>query len=198
MSSNKFGGRVKYSKVVSIIDNIHEAITSNITKVKIRRNLRAEIGRNAQYELCYGNKFHSRSEGYSIKSSGFTVFGISDTVYLADRKINDKTGSIFFFTLDQSGNPNIINRNAGTVYYEKGEIIIDTVNITSTVVSDNVIEIQAIPDSNDVIGLKDLYVQLSISSSKLTMVSDLISSGDNVAGTRFTSTSSFINGLYTR
>tara|TARA_Y100000004_G_scaffold80638_1_gene90623 strand:- start:2127 stop:4031 length:1905 start_codon:yes stop_codon:yes gene_type:complete len=198
LSSNKFGGRVKYSKVVSIIDNIHEAITSNITKVKIRRNLRAEIGRNAQYELCYGNKFHSRSEGYSIKSSGFTVFGISDTVYLADRKINDKIGSIFFFTLDQSGNPNIINRNAGTVYYEKGEIIIDTVNITSTVVSDNVIEIQAIPDSNDVIGLKDLYVQLSISSSKLTMVSDLISSGDNVAGTRFTSTSSFINGLYTR
>ena len=68
LSSNKFGGRVKYSKVVSIIDNIHEAITSNITKVKIRRNLRAEIGRNAQYELCYGNKFHSRSEGYSIKS----------------------------------------------------------------------------------------------------------------------------------
>ena len=54
-----------------------------------------------------------------------------------------KQGQFSFFTLDQSGNPNVVNRNAGTVYYEKGEIIIDTVNITSTVVSDNVIEIQA-------------------------------------------------------
>ena len=79
-----------------------------------------------------------------------------------------------------------------------GEILIDTVNITSTVVSNNVIEIQAIPESNDVLGLKDLYVKLSISSSKFEMIDDVISSGDNTSGTRFTSTSSFINGLYTR
>lgn len=198
LSSNKFGGRVKYSKVVSIIDNVNQAITSNITKVKIRRNLRAEIGLNAQYELCYGNKFHSRSEGYSIKSTGFNVFGIVDTLYLSDQRINKKTGRIFFFKLNESGQPVVVKRNAGTVDYDKGEIIIDTVNITSTVVSDNIIEIQAIPESNDVIGLKDLYVQLSISSSKLSMVIDPISSGDNTAGTRFIPTSSFINGLYTR
>ena len=38
---NKFGGRFKYSKVLNVIDNIDAAITSNITKVKIRRNLKA-------------------------------------------------------------------------------------------------------------------------------------------------------------
>lgn len=100
--------------------------------------------------------------------------------------------------MDSTGNPNIVKVNAGTVNYTTGEILIDTVNITSTTVANNIIEIQAIPDSNDVIGLKDLYVQLNISSSSFEMVNDVISSGDNIAGTRFTSTSSFINGLYTR
>ena len=195
---NKFGGRIKYSKLVSIIDNVDSAVTSNITKVKMRRNLQAAVGQNAQYELCYGNSFHSRSEGYSIKSSGFTIFGQSDTLFLADQKISKTRGSLFFFKLDSTGNPTIVKANAGTVKYDVGEILIDTVNITSTVVSNNVIEIQAIPESNDVLGLKDLYVQLSISSSKFEMIDDVISSGDNTSGTRFTSTSSFINGLYTR
>lgn len=198
LAVNKFGGRIKYSKVVSIIDGISEAITSNITKVKIRRNLRPQIDQNAQYELCYGNKFHSRFEGYTIKSTGFTVFGNSDTLYLSDEKIDDNSGRIFFFKLDASGQPVVVKRNAGTVDYARGEIIIDTVNITSTVASNDIIEIQAIPESNDVVGLKDLYVQLNISSSKLTMVPDNISSGDNTSGTRFVPTSSFINGLYTR
>jgi len=195
---NKFGGRIKYSKLVSIIDNVDLAVTSNITKVKMRRNLQAAVGQNAQYELCYGNSFHSRSEGYSIKSSGFTIFGKEDTLFLADQKISKTRGSLFFFKLDSTGNPSIVKAKAGTVKYDVGEILIDTVNITSTAASNNVIEIQAIPESNDVLGLKDLYVQLNISSSKFEMIDDVISSGDNISGTRFTSTSSFINGLYTR
>lgn len=195
---NKFGGRIKYSKLVSIIDNVSESITSNITKVKIRRNLNAAIGQNAQYELCYGNAFHSRSSGYSIKSTGFTIDNVSETLYLSDSPIDTQKGTLFFFKLQDTGTPVVVKPNVGTVDYSTGEILIDTVNITSTSVAGNIIEIQAIPESNDVIGLKDLYVQLNVSSSKIEMVSDVISSGDNTAGTRFTTTSSFINGLYTR
>ena len=36
---NKFGGRFRYSKVLQIIDNVDTSITSNITKVKMRRNM---------------------------------------------------------------------------------------------------------------------------------------------------------------
>ena len=49
---NKFGGRFKYSKVQKIIDETNSAITSNITKVKIRRDLLANTSNPAQYELC--------------------------------------------------------------------------------------------------------------------------------------------------
>ena len=49
---NKFGGRFKYSKVLNVIDNIDDAITSNITRVIIRRNLKSLTNQFAQYELC--------------------------------------------------------------------------------------------------------------------------------------------------
>ena len=60
------------------------------------------------------------------------------------------------------------------------------------------IEVQAVPESNDIIGLKDLYVQLSVANSTVTTVEDVISTGADTSGTNFVSTSSFSNGKYIR
>ena len=81
---NKFGGRFKYSKVLTVIDNINDAITSNITKIKIRRNLNVLVNQYAQYELCFGNQFNVNPAGLNIKSTGFKIIGVADTVYLTD------------------------------------------------------------------------------------------------------------------
>ena len=89
---------------------------------------------------------------------------------------------------------NYINPEAGTVDYIKGEINLTTINITSTVKSNNVIEVQAFPDSNDIIGLKDLYLKFSISDSTINMVKDTISSGDQISGVGYKVTSSYTNG----
>ena len=90
---NKFGGRFKYSKLLQVIDNTDDSITSNITKVRIRRDLKASINQSAQYEICFGNKFHINKDGYNIKSTGFKIFGEIDTVYLTDTPNDDnKTG----------------------------------------------------------------------------------------------------------
>ena len=195
---NKFGGRFKYSKAVTLIDQVDNAITSNITKVIIRRNLQAEIATWAQYELCYGNEFHVGESSYNITSTGFTLDAVSGTVYLADEVINDKKGRIFFFTYTEGGKPNIIKKNAGTVKYDIGEILIDTVNITSTAIENDVIEIQAVPQSNDVIGLRDLYIKYDMTNTHLTVVQDIIASGENTSGSRFARGSSYNIPTYTR
>jgi len=187
---NKFGGRFKYSKVSSLIDNVNYSITSNITSVLIRRDLIAEIDSNAQYEICFGNAFHTSKDTYNINSTSFKIVGINDDVYLADRRVSSTTGEIFFFTYKDL-KPKIIKRNAGTVNYDTGEIIIDTVNISSTAAPNNVIEIQAVPLSNDVIGLKDLYVRFDVGSSKINLIRDVISSGENTSGTRLTTQTSY-------
>ena len=195
---NKFGGRFKYSKAVSLIDSIDSSITSNITLVTIRRNLKAVLGQFAQYEVCYGNMFHTQETSYNIVSTGFTIEGVTGTVYLSDEVINREKGRIFFFTYTEGGVPNIVKKNAGTVDYMHGEILIDTVNILSTVIANNVVEIQAIPHSNDIVGLRDLYVKFDMTNTTINMIPDLIASGENTSGSRFVHTHSYYTPTYTR
>ena len=193
---NKFGGRFKYSKILSVIDNIEDSITSNITRIRIRRNLNALLNQFAQYEICFGNQFNVKSEGLNIKSTGFKISGVSETVFLTDTPNADKqTGIVSIVKRDiVDGQKIIIVENAGTVDYIKGEINLTTINITSTDKSNNIIEIQAFPESNDVIGLEDLYLKFNIESSSINMVKDTISSGDQISGVGYKVTSSYTNG----
>ena len=204
---NKFGGRFKYSKMLNVIDNIDDAITSNITRVRIRRNLKALTNQFAQYELCYGNRFHINPEGKNIKSTGFTIEGQTDMLYFTDIPNKNAAGS-----LDGSGRGviaivkgdnelsqgQLIVASAGIVDYEHGEVIISTVNITSTQRDNNIIEIQAFPESNDVIGLKDLYLSFAVGDSSINMVKDTITSGEQISGVGYKVTSSYANGALVR
>ena len=204
---NKFGGRFKYSKVLNVIDNIDTAITSNITKVKIRRNLKALTNSFAQYELCFGNQFHIDVAGKNIKSTGFKIINQSSTVYLTDIPNKDSNGD-----LDGSGMGTlsvirrdtttdteiVVVKSAGTVDYNKGEIILSTINIVSTSKPNNIIEVQAFPESNDVIGLTDLYLNFDMSNTTINMVKDTITSGEQISGVGFKVTSSYTNGALTR
>ena len=195
---NKFGGRFKYSKIQQIIDNTNTAITSNITKVKIRRDLKAVVNQFAQYELCYGNRFHVNNGGYNIKSTGFRIANDSDVVYLTDiPNIDGRTGVLSIVKPLDSQNIKVVVKSAGTVDYMKGEINLNTIKIVSTELQNNIIEVQAFPESNDVVGLKDLYLNFNVSTSAINMVKDVIASGDEISGTVFNRdfyTSSYLNG----
>lgn len=197
---NSFGGRFKYSKVSTLIDNTSTSITSNITKVKIRRDLQPEYNKLANYEVCFGNQFHIQKligeRGYNIKSTGFTINNITDTLYLSDVPKTDKVGSIFFFKL-VNGIPVVVTNETGTVDYMKGEIKLNPVIITSSINSGG-IQIQAIPESNDVIALKDIYLELDATTLKVNMLEDVITSGENTSATEYPVTSSYNNGNYIR
>jgi len=194
---NSFGGRFKYSKIVGLIDDTDKSITSNITKVRMRRDLTPELNTLATYELCFGNQIHIRSGGYSIKSTGFRVSGISGVVYLGDIATSETSGRVFLFTL-VNNTPFIVKTNAGTIDYAKGEIILDVINILSSVLDSGFIEVQAIPESNDIIGLKDLYLQFDVQKSVVNMIEDTVSSGENISATQYVPTSSYLNGRYVR
>jgi hypothetical protein len=199
---NNFAGRFKYSKIIGLIDETNNAITSNITKVKMRRDLQPILNKLASYEICFGNEFHIRktnftdNRGYNIKSSGFTISGVENLIYMSDVPINDDIGTIFFFRFEQN-TPFIVSKNAGRVQYKKGEILLNPVVITSTE-KPNGIEIQAVPESNDIVALRDLYLSLSIENTLVNIIEDSISSGEELSGSNYTVTSSYTNGKFTR
>ena len=192
---NKFGGRFKYSKICQTIDNVDDAVTSNITRVIIRRNLKSLLNQTAQYELCFGNKFHINPAGFNIKSTGFKVAGSDDIHYFTDVPKTDTTGTISIVKDSaEDGNYVVYVKSAGTVDYAKGEVIINSVTITSTVQPNNIIEVQAVPESNDIIGLTDLYLDFSVSNSEINMIKDTITSGEQISGIGYKTTSSYLNG----
>ena len=198
---NRFGGRFKYSDSVAVIDDTNKAITSNITKVVMRRDLKPVFNSFAQYELCFGNQFHVNKDGRNIKSTGFTISGRSDLLYFTDIPNPDlKTGQLAVIQLAEveTDSSAVVLPSAGTVDYIKGEIIINTLNITSTTRGSGLIEIQAFPESNDIIGLKDLYLQLDMANTKINMVRDTISSGQQISGIGYRTTSSYSNGTIIR
>jgi len=206
---NKFGGRFKYSKINQLIDRVDNGITSNITKVIIRRDLKALLNQFAQYELCFGNRFYINPAGYNIKSSGFTLTGSTSIAYLTDVPNKDAAGNldgsmkgtISIVTKNNKNQQVVLIKDAGGVDYKKGEVILNTINIASTVTKNNIIEVQAYPESNDVIGLKDLFVSFDVSNTSINMVKDVIASGEDVSGVVFTRdyfTSSYSNGVLER
>ena len=197
---NKFGGRFKYSKLGQIIDSADSSVTSNITRVIIRRNMKVLLNQSAQYEICYGNSFKKNAGGFNIKSTGFTLANQTGTLYFTD--VPDASGDMGVLSVvkesSESNEFTVVVKSAGTVDYKKGEIIVNTLNITSTVQPNSIIEIQAFPDSNDVIGLKDLYLSFSVADSTINMVKDTISSGEQISGVGYKTTSSYLNGSLKR
>ena len=196
---NSFGGRLKYSKLLSQIDKVDTGITSNITTLIMRRNMIPAYNSIATYEVCYGNKFHADLEGFNVRSSAFKIDGVDGDVYLTDFPNNDQlTGVVKFFTIDNNV-ITYINNNAGTVDYVKGEIILFPVTIVSSTLS-NRVEIEVTPESNDIVAKENLYIVLDTTgNSKLNLLEDVLVSGSNVSGTNYTPPSSFIsNKKYTR
>ena len=196
---NSFGGRLKYSKLVSQIDKVDTGITSNITTIIMRRNLTPLINQIATYEICYGNKFHMDLEGFNIRSSAFRIDGVDGDLYLTDFPNDDQlSGTIKFFTF-VDGTITYVNNNAGTVDYIKGEIILFPLTITSTTLS-NRVEIGVIPESNDIVAKENLYIVLDTTgNSTLNLLEDVLVSGSNISGTNYIPPSSFIsNKKYTR
>ena len=202
---NKFGGRFKYSKLNTLIDRVDNGITSNITKVIIRRDLNALLNQFAQYELCFGNQFFINPAGFNIKSTGFTISGSSQVSYLTDVPNKDAAGNldgsmkgtIGVVYKNEKNEQTVLVKEAGIVDYKKGEIILNTINFTSTNTQNNIIEVQAFPESNDVVGLKDLYLNFTVSKSTINTTKDVIASGEDVSGIIFTRdyyTSSYSNG----
>jgi hypothetical protein len=198
---NVFGGRFRYSKLVSLIDRTNNAITSNITTIKIRRNLYPVLNRNASYEICFGNQFHvkksnmSDGRGYNIKSTAFRIQQESSLVYLSDTPTSETEGTLFFFKLVDL-NPVVVRNNVGTIDYLKGEIMLNSVIFTSF--QGNEIQIEATPESNDIIGLRELFLQIDTKYTTVNMIEDTLASGYDISGESYITSSSYNQNNYIR
>ncbi len=201
---NKYGARFKYSKFLKVIDDSHESVTSNITTIQMRRDLRVTLNALVEYQIGFGNSFYiKKMSGYNIKTSAFRVDGIGTDVYISDLpNSNRETGELFLFSVPSinSSSPTIVKRNIGTIDYKRGVLTLNPINVLSgkTKTGQTIIEISGSPVSNDVVGLQDLYLQLDITSSNFETVTDEIASGVDPSASNYIVSSSYANGVLVR
>ena len=178
---NKFGGKFKYSKVQNIIDDAERSITSNITRVTMRKNATVDLNTRVNYKICYGNRINQQtSTNPSVSSSGFKIVGDDvNTYYLND----DGAGLLRLYYVKGTGEFEYVDGLWGSVDYDMGDIVINDLTIQSTNVTNNTLQISATPKSNDLVSLRETYITIGIDNSVITVVEDTISSGSNLSGT---------------
>lgn len=163
--TEKFNGKFRYSKFVSVIDGANRAINSNQTSIMIRKDFYPSLNSTFYYEICYQNEFDKDCEGITVSSTGFVVSEYpNDTVYFEDRD-----GKIVLYKLDNLTREKVVlNDNIGKVNYSEGEVLLYDLTIIKGSFDDNRIEVRVKPLSNDINALRNVYLKVDISKSKFT------------------------------
>ena len=192
----RFDGVFRYSKVSGIIDNVDESIVSNITTVKMRKNFTPTLSTSARYDIYFRNPFyhphagHNANMGGILTSTGFTVSGNVNEMFLDD----DGVGNVRRYYLD-AGVKTYANTEQGTINYTTGQITLNSLNITAVSNIRNAaataIELTVIPNSNDIVPVRNTVVEIDISNSTFTVQKDGFVGGSNDAGVGYSSVTSY-------
>ena len=163
--TEKFNGKFRYSKFISVIDESDRAIKSNLTSVTLRKDFYAQLNSSTFYEICYQNAFKVDCDNPVVSSTGFITLEYPNyTTYLEDR-----SGKIVLYRLDPvSGEKIVLNDSLGDVDYAKGEIMLYDLTLIQGSFSDNRIELRVKPASNDVTVLREVYLDVDVAKSKFT------------------------------
>ena len=186
---NKFGGKFKFSKLQTIIDGAENSITSNITRLKMRKNVSVTLGARVNYKICYGNRIkQGTSTSSCVYTSGFKIVGDDfNTYYLND----DGNGLLRKYYVKGDGSFEYVDGLWGTVDYTMGEIVVNDLTIQSTSIANNQLQLSATPESNDLISLRETYLTIGIDNTVISVLEDTISSGSNISGTGVVPESSY-------
>ena len=193
---NNFDSIFRHSNLVKAVDDIDDAILSNISNIRLRKKLKPEISSNQKgYIVEFGNGFYNPHSGHNaaaggvISSTGFKLQGDAvNTIFFDD----DGQGNLR--TYYNSGSTRIYtNSTAGVVDYNSGKITINAIVLTSVVNADSSIDFTVIPSSFDVVALRGNLIDIDLADISVTGEVDTIASGDSSAGVgvKLTSSSSY-------
>tara|TARA_B100000945_G_scaffold65454_1_gene48926 strand:- start:1911 stop:3752 length:1842 start_codon:yes stop_codon:yes gene_type:complete len=189
---SSFDGIFRYSKVTGLIDDVDNSILSNITTVKMRKPFTPTLSSSTKYNVYFRNAIYNPHSGHQsvITSTGFKVAGNNNEMFFDD----DGAGNLRVYYL-VSGIKTYHNSTQGTIDYSTGQITINSLNVASISnirgSASSVIEITAVPSSNDIVPVRDQILEIDVSNSIVNVSEDTFVGGSSEAGVGYTTTSSY-------
>ena len=185
-----FNEPFRHSVVTSLIDNTDTSILNSTATVAISKSFTPELLLEKSYSINYGNKIyhphggHNSEAGGVISSSGFyleanTIFTANDPVsreYFLDDDGNNNIRLYYLSELTRVYNPTL----AGTVDYHEGIISLFPMSISSVSnvngAASTKIVVTSIPDSYDVVPVRNQILELDLVNTSISATVDAISS----------------------
>jgi hypothetical protein len=193
----KFDGIFRHSKVTGVVDDADTSILGNITNVTMGQFFTPTTTASTAYTFFFNNALynphsgHNASAGGVIASTGFYIDGDSTNERFFD---DDGEGGLRTYYLS-SGTRVYDSASAGTVTYSTGKIVTSGIYIASVGLVDGAassrIRITAIPDSKDIVPVRNQILEIDFTNSTITGAVDTIAVSDSSAGATYTTTSSY-------
>ena len=191
-----FDGVFRHSKITGLIDDTDTSILSNITTLKIRKELTPTLATSAKYNVYFRNALYNPVSVYNatgggiFSSTGFYVSGDANEMFLND----DGSGNVRRFHY-VSGVITYDNTAQGTIDYGTGAITINSLTISSVSnirgAASTVIELTTQPASNDIVPVRDQVLEIDTANSTVTAEADTFVGGSADAGVGYTTTKTY-------
>ena len=162
----EFNSSFRHSKLTGLIDGTDSSILNNTTTVTMGKFF-TPVSASTSYTLNFNNAFynphasHNTGSGGIISSTGFYLDNSVTTEYFFD---DDGSGNLRIYSLSSSGVRTYFNATAGTVNYTSG--LISTTSLLISAVSNvdgtssSKIRVTAIPNSNDVVPVRNQILEI--------------------------------------
>ena len=193
----KFNGVFRHSEVTGLIDNTHSSILSNITTIKIAKYFTPTLSTATNYTVYFNNELynphteHNKSAGGILSSTGFKISGDTTNEYFFDDDGDGNVRRYYFVGTTRTYSDN----EAGTIDYDTGKVIINSVNITTVSNIDGAtseeIRLVVIPNSYDIVSVRNNLLEIDFANSTINGGIDSIASGSSAAGSTYSTTSSY-------
>lgn len=168
---NDFGGVFKYSQIGRQIDAAEQSVTSNITTIKLHREVNPVFNIKTGYTVNIGNPiYNSGVPEESVISTGFYSTDSSEVCYIDDVPVEGANiGALRLFYYNTSGQKVTI-RNVGSIDYVAGIIDVQNINVTGLYSEKSEWIIK--PQSNDVISVQNQFVEIDPELTTITVIAE--------------------------
>ena len=192
-----FDSAFRHSAFTRLIDETDDAITSNITTVKLSKDFTPTINTGTKYTIPFSNALYNPHSGHDMEaggilsSSGFKVAGNTNEMFLND----DGKGNVRMYYVADGTTNTYEDNTAGTIDYANGQIVLTSLNITEVSnidgTSSNKIRLIVTPESNDVIAVRNQVLEIDLTNTTINANVDTIATGSASAGVGVATTSSY-------
>ena len=177
----KFEGIFRYSNFLNVIDDTDPSIMSSNANVNIYKNVTFRLGSNKATPLNFSIPIGTKATQVEPIVTGGPYIHNNVNIYIEDEPETETTRNLYTYRI-VGGEKRRLTSSIGTVYPETGLVTVNALLVDGT----QVVKIKTYPRSNDIVGKRNLILELDTAESSFLGEVDTIAVSGETGRTQYT------------